>query len=378
MLELEKSAVDVGTGAGKRNYGLDLLRMLSMFMIVNLHVLGNGGAMVRISGQESTYYAAWFLETCAYCAVDLYGLISGYVGVDSKHRPARILELWFQVFFYSAGITLLYRIFAPGLLVGDSLWKAIFPVSWKTYWYFSSYVGVFFLMPYLNKLMNSLTQGETKKLAVTLFLVFSAGTALPKVNDSDFLQLVGGYSFAWLLILYLLGACIKKCSFRRWKSRWYLLSYFGLAAFSWIFKILMENYTRTIYGEPKFGRLFTGYAAPTILLCAVCLFFIFERLEIKNRLISRMIKTCSPLAFSVYLIHTQPLIWENMLKGAFSSLRYLSAWTIIPAALGGAALIYIVCSLIDLVRKWMFGWLKVRQQSERITAFIGGIIGRFL
>ena len=41
-----------------------------MFMIVNLHVLGQGGAMARIAGSESTYYAAWLIETCAYCAVD--------------------------------------------------------------------------------------------------------------------------------------------------------------------------------------------------------------------------------------------------------------------------------------------------------------------
>ena len=88
----------------KRNYGIDLLRMLSMFMIVNLHVLGQGGAMVRIVGDEAGYYAAWFLETCAYCAVDCYGLISGYVGVNGKFRPARLLELWLQVFFYSSAL----------------------------------------------------------------------------------------------------------------------------------------------------------------------------------------------------------------------------------------------------------------------------------
>lgn len=27
----------------KRNYGIDLLRMISMFMVVVLHVLGQGG-----------------------------------------------------------------------------------------------------------------------------------------------------------------------------------------------------------------------------------------------------------------------------------------------------------------------------------------------
>ncbi len=368
-----------GAAAGRavenagRNYGLDLLRILSMFFIVNLHVLGQGGAMARISSRPQTYYAVWFVETCAYCAVDLYGMLSGYVGVDSKYRPARILELWAQVFFYSAGITLLYWIFAPGLLEEDSLWKAVFPVSWKTYWYFSSYVGVFVLMPYLNKMINSLSRREIRRLAVTLFLVFSVGTALPKVNGSDFLQLIGGYSFAWLLILYLFGACLKKMELRRWRRRWYLLSYFGLVSFSWIFKIVVENYTRAVYGEAKYGRLFTGYCAPTIFLAAVCLFLIFERLEIRSESKRRWIAWSSPLAFSVYLIHTQPLIWSNILKGAFGPIAYWPPYGAVPAVLLAAALIYLVCSLIDGGRRWLFGRLKVRKWTEQIVRKIGSV-----
>lgn len=358
----------------ERNYGLDLLRILSMFFIVNLHVLGQGGAMVKIVGRPEAYYAAWFLETCAYCAVDLYGLISGYVGVDSTYRPARILELWFQVFFYSAGITLVYWILAPGLLVEGSLWKAILPVSWKTYWYFSSYVGVFFLMPYLNKLVNSLTEKEARRLALTLFLVFSVGTAVPKVNSVDFLQLIGGYSFAWLLVLYLFGACLKKCNFRRWKSSRYLLTYFGLVTFSWLFKIVVENYTREIYGEARFGRLFTGYAAPTIFLSGVCLFLVFEHLKIKSGKVQKWIAFVSPLAFSVYLIHTQPQIWANVMKGLFSQFRYLPWWAIIPASLAGAAAVYVVCTLIDVVRKWLFELLRVRRFSELLGEVFGNCL----
>lgn len=351
----------------KRNYGIDLLRMLSMFMIVNLHVLGQGGAMVRIVGAEAGYYAAWFLETCAYCAVDCYGLISGYVGVNGKFRLARLLELWLQVFFYSAGITLLYAIFAPQLMTWDYLWKAIFPVSRKTYWYFSCYAGLFLVMPFLNKLVNSLQEREVKRMAVALFLIFSVGTAIPKAAGSDVLQLVGGYSFVWLCVLYLLGACIRKCNFSRWKNRSYLLAYFGLVTFSWAFKIIVETITRSVLGKAKFGRLFTGYAAPTILLCAVCLFLIFERLKCGSALLKKVIAIAAPLSFSVYLIHTQPVIWDNLLKGAFSQYRYLPWPVILIAVPLTAAAIYLVCSLVDWMRKKLFDAMGVRRFSERIA-----------
>ena len=56
-------------------------------------------------------------DSCAYCAVDCYGLISGYVGVNGKFRPARLLELWLQVFFYSFGLSLIH------ILTGEKTWR---------------------------------------------------------------------------------------------------------------------------------------------------------------------------------------------------------------------------------------------------------------
>lgn len=358
----------------KRNEGIDLLRILSMFMIVNLHVLAQGGVMVRVTGHELPYYVCWFLETCAYCAVDCYGLISGYVGVESRFRPARILELWFQVIFYSAGITCLFWFLAPELLETDSFLKGFLPVSWKTYWYFTAYVGVFVLMPFLNRMLNSLKEQELKKMALVLFLVFSVGTAVPRIYSVDVFSLGGGYSFVWLVILYLFGGCIRKCHFRRKKSRTYLLIYLGLVTFSWAFKILMENYTRKIYGEARYGRLFTSYTAPTIFLCAVCLLLIFDRLNLENRVMKKLIVIASPLAFSVYLIHTHPLIYGNLLKGAFGTYRSLPVWLILPAVLGTSALIYTGCSLIDAVRKKIFSLLGIRKLSEKIAGYAGKLV----
>ena len=77
---------DVNHGTD-RNDGIDLLRIVSMYMITILHVCGQGGAMVRIASHPATYYACWLLETMCMCAVNCYGLISGYVGVKSTFRP---------------------------------------------------------------------------------------------------------------------------------------------------------------------------------------------------------------------------------------------------------------------------------------------------
>ena len=67
-----------------RNYGIDLLRIISMVMIQILHILGNGGILNASIGAPVRNNVAWFLEIASYCAVNCYALISGYVGYGRK------------------------------------------------------------------------------------------------------------------------------------------------------------------------------------------------------------------------------------------------------------------------------------------------------
>ena len=83
----------------ERNYGIDLLRIVSMIMVVLLHVLGAGGLLEATFGINNKI--VWLLEVFAFCAVNCYALISGYVGVNSKFKLSNILILWLQVFIYN-------------------------------------------------------------------------------------------------------------------------------------------------------------------------------------------------------------------------------------------------------------------------------------
>ena len=64
----------------ERNYGIDLLRIICMVMIVIHHVLLHGGILREVEWFCPQYKEAWFLEAGVFCAVNAYGIISGYVG----------------------------------------------------------------------------------------------------------------------------------------------------------------------------------------------------------------------------------------------------------------------------------------------------------
>ena len=46
----------------ERNYGVDFLRILSMFMIVILHTLAHGGILKSVQPFTDCYWMAWFLN----------------------------------------------------------------------------------------------------------------------------------------------------------------------------------------------------------------------------------------------------------------------------------------------------------------------------
>lgn len=92
------------TGSG-RNHGIDLLRLALMFMVCMLHTLGQGGILNASAEGTNAYRAYWFLEILSYCAVDGFAVISGYAASNRPRKYDKIVNMWFQAFFYSFILT---------------------------------------------------------------------------------------------------------------------------------------------------------------------------------------------------------------------------------------------------------------------------------
>ena len=155
-----------------RNQGIDLLRNLSMFMVVMLHVLGLAGLLAATQGQTVKYESLKVIHIGAMCAVNCYGLISGYVGYRSKWRLSSIANLWLQVFFYSAGFGVIFYLLMPNAVGLKDLVKLCLPVLMQRYWYFTAYFALFFTMPLLNAAIDRINRGQFEiSFGILLFLL---------------------------------------------------------------------------------------------------------------------------------------------------------------------------------------------------------------
>lgn len=109
---------------------------------------------------------AWLVEAFCLMAVNVYVLLSGYFGVESHWRIQKAVTLWDRCFLLH-GIALLA--IPTGILpLGErSIYQwfgYLFPIVTEHYWFATSYLFLFFLMPFLNAGVKKLEKDSFREL----------------------------------------------------------------------------------------------------------------------------------------------------------------------------------------------------------------------
>ena len=365
--------MDIKKNISDRNYGIDLLRIIAMIMIPVLHVLGHGGVLEATKGLTLKGEMAWFLEIAMYCATDIYGLISGYVGYGREQKFSNLVYLSFQVVFYTVFITMLFCIFKPQVISIRTLYEAPFPIMYNTYWYFTAYFCLFFFMPFLNKILENFEEYTMRKLLISTFIVFSF---LPAFLGKDIARTMNGYSFLWLAVLYIVGGYIKKYgyTFKR-NNKTYLLTYLFGVVFVWILRFIGQILNEKIFGIEKIvlQERVVNYTSPLIIVCAVTLVLLFKEINCGSKLI-KFIRFFAPLSFGVYLFHEEPLIKNNFIEDHFEIYATYNPLLMIFCVIATAIIIWFLGSLVDMIRLKIFDYLEIKRLCLWIERKISKII----
>ena len=357
---------------GKRNYGVDGLRILAMYMIVFFHMQVHGGISSQIHQEANGYAAAGFMAIAAYCAVNCYALISGYVCVSARFKWSGILYLWLQVVFYGVLIACVLRIAMPQNIPGYAWKQGFLPVIHHNYWYYTAYFAMSFFIPLMNASLYAAPKRELGILMIAAVCLFSL---FPTILQEDRFSLSNGYSVWWLIILYLLGGYIRlygqECRFFGLFARWGLLIYFCVTIAVWLLLtiIQMSGSSSAVVNTMKMD-FWLRYDSPFMLLQACALLVWFAEAK-PSESVSRWIEKAAPLTFGVYLIHDNPHVRENLIEGSFGWMAELNAGIYIFVLLGIALVIFAVCMLIDYLRLKLFRYLRIKEACQRLFEQIG-------
>lgn len=145
-----------------RNSSLDMLRVVSMWMVIVLHSLGHGGVLNDQNNIE--YYVVWLMESFSYVAVNCFILLSGYFLAGAKFKSKRIVNVIIQTFTYSIMCLVIETFFLKGKISFTNLFKSLEPIGTKAYWFMTNYIIMLLLSPLLNQIVENIDTLKAKKV----------------------------------------------------------------------------------------------------------------------------------------------------------------------------------------------------------------------
>lgn len=356
-----------------RILGIDLIRIVSMLMILILHICLQGGVLENLAVGSAAYWVAWLLESLCYCSVNCYAVITGYVMYSPGKKDfkySRIIPLWLQVFLWNGLITLLFAVFSPETVTTENAAAVFMPALNGQYWYFTAYFGMFFFIPFFNILIDNIDKKGFICLIVTLFAIFSF-LPFTFAGKIDPFNTAFGYSTLWLSVLYFAGAFIKRMEneIRVKKGIWAVI-YVLSSVIPCISSVLLDVATVSSVEEdvlPNLGGGTYAYNSPFTVAAAVSLFILLKDIKTTNRFVTAAVRASASVSFGIYLIHVNPLVFENIFKDMFKDLASMPCFIMIISIIAYAVLLYAVLGAADYVRLLIFRLLKTNERSERLV-----------
>lgn len=352
---------------GKRQLNYELLRVVSMLMIVCMHYLSKGGALAEpgkelLTGNE---YLAWFIEAFCIVAVNVYILISGYFGISAKFSINKPLKIWKQVLFYSIFLGIVAMLLGIQKFNIYQCLTYVFPTLTEHYWFATAYIVLSLLMPFLNTGVHNLEKPVFEKVLLAMILIFSAGkTVLPVHLPWDKL----GYDAFWFVCLYLTGAYIRlyiKPKLDKNKKAYVIKSkiiYVGCSMLTFTSMLIIRQLylQRGILGDfisyaYSYNHLFTYVGAIGLFISFYDLFDKSCEESINKRQREKIINTLAGSSFGVYLIHEHinfRYLWPKWFKCEIYAQE--SVGVFILHLITSVIIIYLVCTAIELIRKKIF------------------------
>ena len=365
-------------GARERNYGIDLLRVISMFMVVLLHVNLCVGLLDYYEANTLGYIFVWGIEAFAFCSVNVYAIISGYVLFNSRFKLKRLLQLYLEVLFFNLVSHVLmatinhqfygFKDFIKGFIF-------IMPLKSRSAWYFNAYFLLFLIYP----LLNLLTINMNKRQFIFLFIILGVLSCilLPYIYHFDFAE---GYSFIWIVSLYFVGVYFKKYGFFKLSAFKNCICYVGVTMLILLIRIInnilpplnvvtLSGYRMNLKYEPYL------YTSIFVILQSVFLFNGFAKIKVKNNVFQKILLTLSPLAFGIYVVHLTP--YARMFFNNFLFIKELSVWLLIPLIFACAVMVFSICALIVWVKQLLFKYTKIDDLTFKVGDFIQNKITAF-
>ncbi|MCR5277808.1 MAG: acyltransferase [Lachnospiraceae bacterium] len=341
----------------KRNANIELLRILSMIMITFLHALGKADLLQSLTTYPSVnVWLAWFLEALSISAVNIFMLISGYFLIDSQFKISRVLELVFETVFYMV-LSLVFAIAVGIMPLSElntyTLINTFLPIHMEVYWFITCYLVIYILQPLIS--------AGVKNMSVKAFRITIISLVIYECLFKSFLPFKltvdeAGYSVTWFLTMFLLGAYMKRYSFRFLNTAAGGVALYLAGSILVFTETLIIDFVINRYGRFEYIRgIATTYNHIFPLLASVGIFTAFIYKKTMSPKPGNLICRLSPMALGVYLLQESlPLRYEWQKWFSLPGSLNDQVWLFILKLLSAVLAMYALGTVVDWIRQLLF------------------------
>lgn len=345
----------------ERQSNIELLRLLSMLMIVVFHF--NGHSLVTNAPILMAEGLAWnATHTLTITATSVFVLISGYFGIDFK--ISGVLRLYLRCFVWGLIGYLLYCLFCSNPVSLSTLLGRLLAFTHNKWWFVITYLELYFLSP----ILNSAIKGFDKRRHLVAIILFGFVTLYMGYcrNTGDD---TWGTSLSHFLWLYLIARYIKLYVSIQWikenRRRW-LLGFFVGSAITFSLAIYSDSHSLVLPCLRSYP-----YCSPWVLMSALSLLLFALSFEFRCRVINWFASS----SLSAYLLQ------DNLYFGFIFLYPTVTAW-MMPMALTSRYVWLILVSVVWLCSVCMidkiFGYILYNPVLSLCERYCKGKIARFI
>lgn len=356
----------------ERNSNFELLRLISMLFIVIYHILVHGKILEHASGTCEILLV--FIESILLVHVNSYILLSGYFQSENDFKMSKILKINNMVWFYKVVIMFVF-VFLQIVPKPDIITRihTYLPIDYGIYWFIECYLILYMISPLLNKVINNSDKNNLRRTIIILFIIISI---LSTFTKDIFINTTTGRSLSTFILLYFIGAYIKKYPIdfsyymkpftKQAKRLIYIFIFFFcaiLSTFCWISYNHFESLGNMAQELGSIlGFLHISYASPIVIFQSIAYVLFFNTLNFKSKFINKM-ASCS---LAIYLISENIYVRETIYdKMGITQLASVTP-NIILKVLVISLIIYILCIIIEIIRKTIFNFIYNSKLAKKI------------
>lgn len=341
----------------QRNSSFELLRIISIFLIV-MHHFSVHGTFSADSVFSYEKIVNEVLQSGGKIGVNVFVLIGSYFLIGKKFNFKRPIKIALNVIFYSYALLVIAFLLNWPVLNARNIISSILPIP-KSYWFANYYILLLFFAPALNILIEFFDKRQYQNVLILLTTIW--------VLIPTFLVEPMGYSdLALFLYLYLVAGYIKKYSNIFFENRKGALLFFVGSLVLTILSIFSINLLGIKY---QMVLPYSDYFLDTNMLLtmtnSISLFLVFKNIKMKP---NKVINYVSGSMFGVYLIHDNQMVREVIWKYVDSK-SIIGGFNLLMYGISVSLIIFIICTTIDLLKRLVLD-KYIDQLTEKFSKYL--------